>query len=124
MSDIALYDADCILCRKTKQAVSTFDWLRSINWVSLQEYEEQDHSIQFNRKQLREEMHLVTKKGKVLKGFYAVRRIMIKCPLLSLFGVLGYIPFAPLIGVPLYRFIAARRYLFLGIECKDGKCSL
>ncbi|WP_158555776.1 thiol-disulfide oxidoreductase DCC family protein [Peribacillus glennii] len=124
MTDTALYDAECILCRKTKQAISAFDWLDSIKWASLQEYEKQNHTIHFNKKQLREEMHLVTKKGKVLKGFYAVRRIMVKCPLLFLIGAFCYIPSVPLIGVPLYRFIAARRHLFLSKECKDGKCSL
>jgi predicted DCC family thiol-disulfide oxidoreductase YuxK len=122
MKDLILYDGTCSLCLQTKKSISALDWFGQLNWVSLEEYEQGQQF--FNKEELRKEIHLLTESGKVLKGFSAIRRIMLKCPLLIGLGVVCYLPFAEKIGNPLYRFVATRRYLFLGKACKDGSCSI
>ncbi|PLS14939.1 DUF393 domain-containing protein [Bacillus sp. M6-12] len=124
MKDIALYDRECILCQKTKKMLTRFDWLSKIEWVSLQEYEKHNKVNVYNKKDLRRELHLLAGENKVYRGFFAVRRMMIKCPPLFLLGTLCYLPFAPLIGKPVYRYIAERRHIIFRSNCSDGKCSI
>jgi len=101
-----------------------FDWFRRVSWVSLQEYEQMDTVRQFNKKNLRKELHLITPRGKILKGFYAIRYLFLLFPATMILGVILFFPFTPLIGIPLYRFIAKNRHRFLNEKCKDGSCSL
>jgi predicted DCC family thiol-disulfide oxidoreductase YuxK len=124
MKDIALYDAECTLCQKSKKYISSFDWFNTIQWVPLQEYVIQHYKLSIDQKQLRKELHLLTHNRQILRGFYAVRRIMLRCPLLIPFGILAYLPFAGIIGRPLYRYIADRRKLFFKTECENGTCSI
>ncbi|WP_110927381.1 thiol-disulfide oxidoreductase DCC family protein [Bacillus massiliglaciei] len=125
MKDLVLYDGQCILCRQTKKRLESIDWLKRTEWQSLQEYEQQERAILFKREDLRREMHLITPDGRVLRGFYAVRRIMLHTPVLALVGLMGYLPFADRLGNPLYRWIAKNRHLFFKKgTCKDGGCSL
>ncbi len=102
----------------------SLDWFKRVEWVSLQNYEKRSNSIHINKKELRKELHLITSKGKILKGFYAIRKMMIQCPLLIIPGVLCYVPFIDLIGNPLYRWVAKNRHVFFQKSCDDGNCSL
>lgn len=120
----ALYDESCSLCQLSKKRMMRLDWFKRVNWVPLQEYEKQPNHIDFNRKELRKELHLVTAKGDVLKGFYAIRKMMMQCPLLVLPGIICYIPFVDLIGNPVYRWVAKNRHFFFKKSCNDGKCTL
>lgn len=124
MKNVALYDETCSLCQLSKKKIMELDVLQRIEWVSLQTYEKTPNIISFNRKELRKEIHLITSKGKVLKGFYAMRNIMLQCPLLFIFGIICYVPFADVIGNPIYRWVAKNRHIFLRQSCKDGNCSL
>lgn len=124
MKEIALYDESCSLCQLSKKRIMSLDWFKRVNWVSLQEYEKKEISLHINKKELRKELHLITVNGKVLKGFYAIRKIMLQCPLLVLPGVICYIPFVDIIGNPMYRLVAKNRHSFFRQSCDDGNCSL
>ncbi|RFU68702.1 DUF393 domain-containing protein [Peribacillus saganii] len=124
MKDIALYDRDCILCQKTRNKLERYDWLSKIEWVSLQDYEIHNRIYIYNKKDLRRELHLLAGEDRIYRGFFAVRRLMIKCPPLFLLGALSYLPFASLIGKPVYRYIADRRHVFFRSNCSDRKCSI
>lgn len=126
MKMIALYDNSCSLCKETKKWLEKLDILKRIEWVSLQEYEKQNHStsFSFSKEDLRKELHIIDQKGKVYKGFFAVRKLLVTSPLTIIIGVLLYIPFASFIGVPIYEWIAKNRHRFLRKNCSDGSCSL
>lgn len=100
------------------------DWFKRVNWVSLQEYERKPNNLYINKKELRIQLHLITVKGEVLKGFYAIRKIMLQCPLLVIPGIICYIPFVDFVGNRVYRWVAKNRHIFFGKSCDDGKCSL
>ncbi|MBU8879837.1 DUF393 domain-containing protein [Bacillus sp. FJAT-29790] len=126
MKTIALYDGTCSLCRKSKRIFEKLDWLGKVYWVSLQEYEKtaQSQVVLFDQMELRKELHIITSSGKVLKGYYAIRHILVLFPSTILMGVILFIPFSPLIGNPIYKWIAKNRHKFLKRKCEDGSCSL
>lgn len=124
MKPWALYDESCSLCQASKKRVMSLDWFKQVKWVSLQVYEKEPKHIYINKKELRTELHLITAKGKILKGFYAIRHIMLQCPLLVIPGVICYLPFVDLIGIRLYSWVAKNRHLFFRNSCDDGSCSL
>lgn len=124
---LALYDEQCTLCQQTKKTVQRWDWLHRIEWVSLQEYEKSEKPIQFQAIDLRRELHLLVKnqdKVKVLRGFQAVRHLLIQLPVTFVIGSVCYIPGVSLIGNPLYKWVAKRRYQLMKGKCDSEHCSI
>lgn len=120
----ALYDETCSLCKDSKQIFKKIDWFRKIEWISLQNYEKNNHLFSFDRTSLRKELHIITSSGKVLKGYSAVRYLLLLSPPMSLFGILLYIPGMAFFGDPIYKRIAKNRHKFLRKKCDNGSCSL
>ncbi|MBP2243339.1 putative DCC family thiol-disulfide oxidoreductase YuxK [Cytobacillus eiseniae] len=100
------------------------DWLEKVEWISLQEYEKGEHTHIFDKESLRKELHLITPTGKVLKGYYAIRYLFLLFPASCLIGLIGYIPLSPIIGKPIYKWVAKNRHRWTKGKCKDGSCSL
>lgn len=107
----------------TKKSFQKLDLLHRVDWVSLQKYEQEYGEPQFSR-ELRKELHIITPEKKVLKGFYAVRKLLLLFPLTFVPGLFMHLPFASAAGVPVYRLIARNRHKLLRKKCKDGSCSL
>lgn len=119
----ALYDEKCILCQEMKKKLQKLDVFQKIKWVSLQEYEQQSHAKSFHATDLRKELHILLPNGRVLKGFYAVRKLLLLSPFTFLLGLLLYFPFVPVVGRPVYSWVAKNRHLFMKKKCDDGSCS-
>ncbi|MET3697183.1 thiol-disulfide oxidoreductase DCC family protein [Bacillus oleivorans] len=124
---LALYDAQCALCQRTKKTVTKLDWLNKIKWVSLQEYEKIDHSLTFRAIDLRRELHLLieTEKDiKILKGFRSIRYMFLLLPSTFVLGLLLYIPGVSRIGDPIYKWVAKRRHQLLKGQCDSDSCTI
>ncbi|SDM12370.1 thiol-disulfide oxidoreductase DCC family protein [Sediminibacillus halophilus] len=121
---IVLYDGDCYLCRQTKQTIKLLDWFGSFRWLSLQEYEKRQSVTSKQREAIRGEIHLVKPDGKISTGYQAVRFMLARCPLTAPLGILMYLPYAEVIGDPLYRLIAKNRYRIFKNKCTNGVCKL
>ncbi|RHW40824.1 DUF393 domain-containing protein [Neobacillus notoginsengisoli] len=124
MKFVALYDGDCLLCQRSKVKSQKLDWLEKVNWLSLQEYEREGRKPSFEAADLRRELHLLDDCGRVYKGFYAMRKLLLQFPLTIIPALLLYVPFASFIGAPVYRWIAKNRFKWMGKECSNGSCSL
>lgn len=124
LKTIALYDKTCSLCKESKRIFQKLDWLKQINWLSLQEYEQIGPIQVIDSKSLRKELHIITPNGRILKGYFAIRYLFVHFPITVLLGLLLYIPFTPIIGKPIYRLIANNRHRLLKRKCDDGSCSL
>ncbi|WP_264738829.1 thiol-disulfide oxidoreductase DCC family protein [Cytobacillus firmus] len=124
MKTIALYDGTCSLCKETKKIFKKLDWLNKVEWISLQEYEKIPNSLPFSRHDLRRELHIITPSGGVKKGYSAVRRLLFLFPASFLISLLLYLPLTPILGDPIYKWIAKNRHKFLKKKCDDGSCSL
>ncbi|EWG10618.1 thiol-disulfide oxidoreductase DCC family protein [Cytobacillus firmus] len=124
MKTIALYDGTCSLCKETKKIFKKLDWLNKVEWISLQEYEKIPNSLSFSKIDLRRELHIITPSGVVKKGYSAVRRLLFLFPASFLISLLLYLPLTPILGDPIYKWIAKNRHKFLKKKCDDGSCSL
>ncbi|WML47245.1 DUF393 domain-containing protein [Neobacillus sp. PS3-34] len=124
MKMVTLYDENCSLCQETKRWFQKLDWLQRVKWTSLQEYEKGNYHQSFNKVELRKELHLILPSGRLLKGFFAVRKLLIHFPVTFIIGLILYIPLMPVIGVPIYKWIAKNRYRFFRKNCDNGSCSL
>ncbi|MDF1509383.1 DUF393 domain-containing protein [Robertmurraya sp. DFI.2.37] len=121
---VALYDGNCALCLRTKTILQKIDLFKKVTWLSLQEFEEVQKDARFTAKELRSELHILLPNQRVLKGYKAVRRILLISPYTFIFASILYLPFLHFIGDPIYRWIARNRHLFFKQKCDDGSCSL
>ena len=64
-------------------------------------------------------MHLLTSDGRVLKGFFAFRRLTRRLPGLWPLAPLLHLPFLARFGPDLYDAVARRRH---GESCSAGAC--
>ncbi|MFB1051416.1 thiol-disulfide oxidoreductase DCC family protein [Paraliobacillus sp. JSM ZJ581] len=124
MKTLILYDQNCYLCKQSKKIIKWIDWFRVFKWESLQDYQKRVNLAEKDKKALEGEIHVKRPDGKLLKGFYAVRYILLRCVLTSWLGLLAYLPYTDRIGNPLYRFIARNRYRFFKNKCKKGTCRI
>ncbi|WP_222599153.1 thiol-disulfide oxidoreductase DCC family protein, partial [Aquibacillus kalidii] len=121
---VILYDQYCYLCQQTKRIITALDWLNRLKWESLQKYSK-DHTVTEQEKKMMEgEIHIKRENKEDLKGFYAVRFILLRCPLTTIIGALSYVPKAEIIGVPIYRWIARNRYRLFKDKCENGSCQI
>ncbi len=109
---IALYDKNCMLCRKTKHLFENLDKNHRVEWRAFQHTN--DFSM-LNQINLQTELHVITPTKDVLKGFYAVRRIGLLFPATKLLSIFSYLPYASSIGVPVYKIIAKNRHRFFKV---------
>ena len=118
------YDGKCVLCRETKRIFERLDWFKQTKWTSIQEVEKACDYPFLDKKEIKEQMHVVSPSGTIYKGFFAVRKLALLFPLTSVLGLVAYIPFLHYFGVPIYKYIATNRHKFLKAKCEDGSCSI
>lgn len=124
MKITALYDENCTLCQETKRRLEVIDKFGKVKWISLQQFERNSDNNPFTAKDLRQELHIILPDNRVLKGYDAVRKLLLISPLTFPIGIVLYAPLIPYIGRPIYKWIASNRHIFLRSKCEDGSCSL
>ncbi|EUJ21964.1 hypothetical protein PGRAN_13718 [Listeria grandensis FSL F6-0971] len=105
MKDIVLYDENCRFCKATKRLFEKLDWMKVIEWKPLQETQDTG----FTQEELLREIHLITPTGSAKKGFFAIRRMLLRFPLTGLIGLIMYIPIFKPAGRLGYRVVADNR---------------
>ncbi|WP_159462162.1 thiol-disulfide oxidoreductase DCC family protein [Halobacillus sp. Marseille-P3879] len=123
---IILYDAGCYLCRQSKKWIQILDFFKFFQWETIQNAgsTEWEKDVNLNEENLSKEIHLITPDGKILRGFYSLRYVLIRTPLTFIAGLFMYIPGSGLVGVPVYKWIARNRYRIFKNRCKNGSCSI
>ncbi|MEO0145185.1 MAG: DUF393 domain-containing protein [candidate division WOR-3 bacterium] len=86
-----IYDGNCKLCKRTIKTISFFS-----------------KSFEFDPNN-REEEVIYIEDGKVYRGFYAIRRIILKIPIFWLLLPIFYFPFFDKVGTKIYNFISKHR---------------
>ncbi|WP_239254234.1 thiol-disulfide oxidoreductase DCC family protein [Listeria ilorinensis] len=106
MVDIVLYDEKCSFCQLSKRVMEKLDWQKKLLFFPLQAYK----GTILEPEQLKQTLHVVRSNGRVYRGFYAIRRILTRLPLLKVPSMLCYLPLVPRFGEAAYRFVAKRRH--------------
>ena len=118
MTLTVLYDDRCGKCRRYIRLSTWLDLAGRLEPIGLSNpriAREFDH---FDPDALNFEMHVIDSKGRVFRGFYAIRRIAQAVPLMWPFAALLFIPGVSAAGEPIYAWIARTRYGSRGpIQC-------
>ncbi len=106
-----LYDGLCLSCGRARKIISLLDWFSVIKTIDA--YDEkalaQIPAEISDLNSLLSEIHLLDKNGMTYTGFYAVRKIGLKLPLIAPFALLLYLPGIPILGKKIYAYIAKNR---------------
>ncbi len=112
-----IYDGDCGFCLCWVNLGRKLDWLRKVEWLPRLDPSVPKRFPQTNPEQTKKRMVSVRPDGKTYEGFYALRDLMLRFPLVSILGVFFYIPGAARVGVPAYDWVARNRSRFKGTRC-------
>lgn len=106
---LVVYDGECPFCRRSKATFQALDWLSKLTFRTRLDISADPAYSHLSPEGTLQEMQVVGGGGKVAGGFFAVRAILLRLPLTFLPALLMYIPGVHLLGVPVYRWVAARR---------------
>ncbi|MEN9333061.1 MAG: hypothetical protein RLY35_241 [Bacteroidota bacterium] len=116
------YDAECPLCLRTKIFVEHFDFFQAISFKKVQVYYQSDlasRKIEYN--QALEDLHGISKQGKVYIGFSLYRQILIRSIVFFPIGLVMYFPGISHLGKWTYKTIAKNRETQ---RCSEDSCVL
>ncbi len=115
MKHIVFYDGECPLCSKARSAIERLDWFHRIHWIPLQHIEKTEYQMFISQnRNVYEEVHMITSKGKILKGFDTVRRILMLLPVSFPISLLLYLPFIEKVFSPVYMWVSKNRFKWFG----------
>ena len=120
-----MYDGQCPFCRASVRLLVAMDWLRRIRPMDLhtQAAEVAARAVALTREQMMEAMRLITPRGRIYAGFFAVRRAAWLLPAMWALLPLLYLLGMSRCGPRAYRWIARHRYGFVGCGSR-GACKL
>ncbi|MEJ2368690.1 MAG: DUF393 domain-containing protein [Acidobacteriota bacterium] len=107
-----IYDGRCEFCTRWKYRFETLDRRGRLVFHDFHSDRFMDRVPELTRDALETAMHLVDEKGRVYRGFDAVRRLLFINPLTAPAALLLYLPGAAQAGRAVYGVIARRRHRF------------
>ena len=118
-----LFDGDCALCCKSRDLLQRFDWNHNLRYVNMRDESalEQEDVTPPDGDWLGQ-MHVVAREGKMHSGYYAIRWILWRLPMLCWIAPFLYIPGIPPLGEKAYLWVAKNRFRL--VPCHNGVCSL
>ena len=119
-----LYDGQCSLCQRSMEALAARDVRKVLRFVDLHSVDVKTVHPTLTPEACRDEMHVVTPEGRVLKGFYAFRHLWGRLPRTAWMAPFLHVPGASLIGNLVYRWVARRRYQLNAARCDAQTCTL
>ena len=118
MALTVLFDDRCGKCRRFIRLSTALDFAGRLDVVGLSDARIAREFSHFDLDALNFEMHVIDTRGRVFRGFYAIRRIAREVPLMWPLAALLFIPGVSAAGEPIYAWIARNRYGSLGpIQC-------
>ncbi|WP_144935990.1 thiol-disulfide oxidoreductase DCC family protein [Paenibacillus sp. 32O-W] len=123
---ILLYDAHCVLCRRTVDTLSRLEVGSELIMLPYQEAEISQLPEGLTLEQLQSQLHVIDEQNEVYRGAEAVCRIMSKVKGWRWIAVLYRIPFLRPLADRIYKWIADNRYKLFGRneDCESGSCQL
>jgi predicted DCC family thiol-disulfide oxidoreductase YuxK len=103
--DICYYDARCGLCVRSKRVLTALDWLGFLRFEDMNLAP--DLPVPLDAAFLG--MPMRTKGGRVLVGYPAIRRALMRTPLGALVAWLLYVPGVSWVGRRVYDWVARHR---------------
>jgi len=113
--DTLYYDGACGMCRGSVRRLRRLDWLNRLDFQDSTRLD--DSQLPVSREDAMHRIPMLCADGRVLSGYFALRRALRRTPLGLLPALLLYIPGAGVIGQRVYDAIARRR-------ARGGACEI
>ena len=113
-SRTVIFDGECGFCLRAIRIGKRLDWWHRMEWRARLTPGVNERFPQLSQEETQRRMVSIRTDGRAYGGFFAVRDIMLHMPLTFLPALLLYLPGMSLIGVPVYKWIAANRQQFGG----------
>ncbi len=107
---VLLYDGDCGLCLNAVRVLQRAGGRHAFEYFPFQDASSFMLAHGLDRQRLEQELHLITPEGRVLRGFFAVRRAGWAAPLLWPVALLLSMPGMSWPGRLAYRLVATNRH--------------
>ena len=129
MAATMIYDGTCVLCQQTRRMIRALDWLGRVEFLDLHDWEivsarypDLDYETAMGQ------IHVVGADGRLIGGFWGLRRALRELPLGVPFWALLHLPGMNWLGPKVYALVARNRYRinkFFGVEvCEAGVCKI
>ncbi len=105
--DTLYFDGQCGMCRKSSRRLRRLDWLGALYFEDSTALP--DDQLPVTREEAMTAMPMRTKDGRILLGFPALRRALLRTPLGFLPALALYLPGVSHLGRRVYRHVAANR---------------
>ena len=101
-----------------------WDWLDKIEAVDYHSCDDPAGiHAQLTKEMVQSRLHLIEQGQKLFAGFFSIRRLCLKIPVLFPFIIVMYFPGMIIVGPLVYALVARNRYLFhANSGCKDNSC--
>ena len=114
-----IYDADCGFCVRSLRVVRALDLFRVCTYHGSRGGGVDEVFPTLKAKDLDEAMYAVTGSGRVYRGFFAFRRVLLSLPLAWVLLPFFYFPGTSLVGPTVYGWVARhRRRLGCSLACE------
>lgn len=117
------FDGHCPLCLRSRKIITLMDLFARVDFVDFRPLKSKQLPKGVDLEKLEGEMHLVTPKGKVLKGFEAFRWMSARIAATFWLTPFFFFPGVPYFGKKLYRWVARNRLALVKVKGAD-KCPL
>jgi len=122
---ILVYDGRCQFCRGSVRMLKVMDLFNTLKPVDYNEQSPQSLHPGLTVERAASQLHWIEPDGSLYGGYFVLRRLSWKMPMLYPLIPVLYFPGLGLIGPWAYRFVAKNRYLFhFNKICRDNRCFL
>ena len=106
--DAIFYDGACSMCVRSTRIIHSLDWLRRIR-IEEMAAAQRRNELPVSWERAMEGLPMLTRKGRTLVGFPAMRRALLQLPISAPLAALLYLPIVSALGARVYSAIATRR---------------
>jgi|SRR3989338_7194723 len=114
---VVFYDGNCRVCISIKNITEKLDRGHTVRFVDLWRADELIKGTTIKKLDLAEEIHVISGKGEIYRGYSAVKYLATNIFWLKPLRLLFKLPFIDFIGVKLYKIVARNRLKLF--TCKD-----
>ena len=113
------YDGDCGFCAGVRRWLSKADFFHSVEWIPWQSLAEPPAGLTWE--DLDRYAYMDSGRGRLRKGFYAMRHLTLRLPALLPLAPLMWLPGMDLAGEAAYGWVARNRYRFSRCPVNGGR---
>ncbi len=121
---VLLFDGNCQFCQASVRQILVMDLFGVVKPVDFHQVADlKDLHPGMTKEKAVSQLHLIEPDGSLHGGYFVLRRLALKCPMLYPMLLVFYFPGSGIVGPVVYRWAAQNRYLLhFNWACKNNAC--